>query len=220
MLSQRIARLGFSLKLAALNLAVRRLQRLPAGQSPGWLDVVLLALAWGNLGYAAGFAYLRHVGRKVAASQGPILECGSGATTLLIAALTAPRGIDFVVLEHNREWFEHLARVLRALGLGHVKLRHAPLVTYAGYRWYEPPAEPAAGHFHLVVCDGPPGSTPGGRYGLMPVMGPRLSSNCVILLDDTHRQAERRIIEMWRRYRRLSVSPRGWFGRYTEVVFA
>ena len=128
MLSQRIARLGFSLKLAALNLAVRRLQRLPAGQSPGWLDVVLLALAWGNLGYAAGFAYLRHVGRKVAASQGPILECGSGATTLLIAALTAPRGIDFVVLEHNREWFEHLARVLRALGLGHVKLRHAPLV--------------------------------------------------------------------------------------------
>jgi hypothetical protein len=45
------------------------------------------------------------------------------------------------------------------------------------------------------VCDGPKGTTRGGRYGLAPVMKDRLAPGCIVLLDDTSREAERAIIE-------------------------
>ena len=49
----------------------------------------------------------------------------------------------------------------------------------------------------LVICDGPPSSTAGGRYGLVPVMKASLNTSCRILLDDTHRRKEREIIQHW-----------------------
>jgi len=51
--------------------------------------------------------------------------------------------------------------------------------------------------FALVVCDGPPADTPGGRYGLVPVMREHLSRGCVILLDDAEREHERTIALRW-----------------------
>lgn len=199
-------RISFPLKTRWLVAALRRIQRRDAPS--GW-DVFLLALAWGNLGYAAGFSYLRHVGERAARSTGPILECGSGATTLLIAALTAKRGVDFWVLEHNRVWFDYLSRVLSTLGFTHVHLVYAPLRDYDDYRWYDAQDQALPSDIGLVICDGPPGSTPGGRYGLMPVMGTRLAADCTVLLDDTHRAGERQIIELWRRYRPLRVLSGG-----------
>lgn len=51
--------------------------------------------------------------------------------------------------------------------------------------------------FGLVVCYGPPGDTPGGRYGMLPVMRARLDRRCVILLDDVQRPAEREVAGRW-----------------------
>jgi len=195
-----------------------RLERHSSRRRLRRLDVALLALAWGNLGYAAGVSYLRHVGERVRDCQGPILECGSGATTLLVAALTAREGVRCVVLEHDRAWYEHLSRVLDKLGYDHVHLIHAPLRDYRNYGWYQVPLHLVPQDIRLVICDGPPGSVPGGRYGLMPVMGSRLTHDCVILLDDTHRAAERRIVDAWRKYRCLTANRLGAFGTHAEVV--
>jgi hypothetical protein len=51
--------------------------------------------------------------------------------------------------------------------------------------------------FSLVVCDGPPGSTKGGRYGLLPVLGGRLPPGSTILLDDAGRPGELELIKRW-----------------------
>ncbi|MCG7898981.1 MAG: class I SAM-dependent methyltransferase [Candidatus Thiodiazotropha lotti] len=182
-------------------------------------DIILLAIAWGNIGYAAGISYLRHVGERVIKSKGPILECGSGATTLLIAMLTQNEQRDFVIFEHNLEWYKHLQMILKRLGFEQVKLIHAPLIDYGDFRWYSPPALKHQPPFELVICDGPPGSIPGGRYGLLPIMGKQLSSNCLILLDDTHRKAEQHIITSWRRQRCLRFNRMGYLGTYSEVEF-
>jgi hypothetical protein len=71
------------------------------------------------------------------------------------------------------------------------------LKTYAGYAWYDPPLARMPSAFSMVVCDGPPADTVGGRYGLVPVMRRRLAPGCVILLDDAVREHERAIARRW-----------------------
>ena len=51
--------------------------------------------------------------------------------------------------------------------------------------------------FSLVICDGPPASTPGGRYGLLPVMRDKLKAGATILLDDAVREEEQVIANRW-----------------------
>jgi hypothetical protein len=209
----------FTLKAWIIDLVCRRLKKHPMTGSINRMDILLLAIAWGNIGYAAGISYLRHVGERVLNSQGPILECGSGATTLLVAALTQTGQRQFVVFEHNLEWFSYLQEILEKLGFDHVKLIHAPLVDYGDFRWYQNPTLEQSQTFELVICDGPPGSIPGGRYGLLPIMGKQLSKACIILLDDTHRKAEQHIISSWRKQRCLKAYRKGYFGTYSEVEF-
>lgn len=218
--------LGHRLRTAALPLKTRvlaracvELERHAGEAAPGHAALARLALAWGNLGYAAGFSYLRHVSDRVLRSNGPVLECGSGATTLLIAALTRHRDVRFVALEHDRHWHAYVQRVLERLGYGHVELVHAPLRQHDTFAWYDTDPSRIPDDIGLVVCDGPPGSVRGGRYGLMPVLGHRLAGNCIVLLDDTHRAAERRIIDVWRRQRCLTANRLGRFGTYTELAF-
>jgi hypothetical protein len=93
-------------------------------------------------------------------------------------------------------WATRVTDTLAALGIDSVDLCRADLKRYDGFHWYEPPLERMPS-FALVVCDGPPGRTPGGRYGLLPVMRAHLEPGCVILLDDTQRDEERRIAHRW-----------------------
>ena len=124
-----------------------------------------------------------------------------------------------VVLEQHREWFEYMQSTLDHLGYDHVELTYAPLSDYGDYDWYTPPETLDVSGIELVICDGPPGSIKGGRYGLMPVMGERLAEHCTILLDDTHRRAEKNIIDTWRHHRALTSHRIGRFGTYAEVNF-
>jgi hypothetical protein len=74
----------------------------------------------------------------------------------------------------------------------------APLIDYGGFHWYSFPdslPEP----IELVVCDGPPSATVGGRYGLLPIAGDLLTPKTVILMDDVERSDEQAIIARWNR---------------------
>jgi hypothetical protein len=180
---------------------MRRLLALPPGAVPTRDLLEALREGWGNVTWSADVPYLADVATRAAAADRPVLECGSGLTTLLLAALAARRGIPVWVLEHDPRWSRRVAgrlRRLRRAGLSAVSLRLAPLRPYEGFSWYAPPLEEMPTRFGLVVCDGPPGDTPGGRYGLMPVMGERLAG-AVILLDDADRPGERKVLDRWAR---------------------
>ena len=61
-----------SLRTRLLRWVVQRLRTSgEAGTAPHRALLLLLSLAWGNLWYAASLSYLRHVGRRAAASPGP-----------------------------------------------------------------------------------------------------------------------------------------------------
>jgi hypothetical protein len=101
-------------------------------------------------------------------------------------------------LEHDRKWYEHTATALRRFRIEGVGLVLAPLRSYGEFSWYDVPLEKMADRFSLVVCDGPPQkTTPGDRYGLLPVMGDRLGPGTVIFLDDVLTKGPDPVLSRW-----------------------
>jgi hypothetical protein len=177
-----------------------------------------LATAWGNPGFSAGKAYLARIAERAAATQGPILECGSGLSTLLMGMLTAGRGVEIIALEHTPLWRARVQEVLDTLGLDHVRVQDCPVVDHGLYDWYQLP-ESLPDQIRLVVCDGPPGrDTRGGRVGLIPQVGHLFHPECVILLDDTHRKGEKQVLETWNRRQTFRIEHHGLLFRFAEMT--
>lgn len=152
--------------------------------------------AWGNESWSADVSYLKAVCEAASTTPGPALECGSGLTTLLLSIYAGRRNVRVVSLEHHDEWRQRIQRTLRRFRLsGNVVC--APLRSYGDFDWYTLPQVPD--EISLVVCDGPPASTRGGRVGLIPVCLSSMRSGCVILMDDAERSGEQEAIEKWRK---------------------
>src|SRR5215813_12885207 len=102
--------------LVRFMLAVRRFRAAPIGERSTALPA--LREAWGNTGFVASLAYLSAVLDYGQNSEGPILECGSGLTTLLLTLLAGPRVWS---LEHMVEWRRQVqGRLWLAGARGHV----------------------------------------------------------------------------------------------------
>lgn len=155
-----------------------------------------LRRGWDNP-WTANLAALQQVLRELHAARGPVLECGSGLTTLLAAA--ASRGQPVVALEHDVNWRARIAHELRRRGLDRVALPAVALRSYGDFDWYDAAPDTIPAGTSLVICDGPPGTTFGGRYGLLPVLRGRLAPGCRIVLDDAQRPDEQATLRRWER---------------------
>lgn len=150
-----------------------------------------LAIGWANGGWTADPSFLRAVAEYSAREQGPILECGSGLSTLVAASFAEG---PVWALEHLEDWADTVSTTALARGLD-VRVLVTPLVDFGHYEWYRIPST-LPERFSLVICDGPPSTTKGGRYGLIPTLKERLKG-ATILLDDGHRQSERQAVRSW-----------------------
>ncbi|HSS20820.1 MAG TPA: hypothetical protein VLL54_12155 [Pyrinomonadaceae bacterium] len=184
---------------------VRNIANLKHGELPTRQVLESLSLGWGNEGYAANIDYLEEVVKNAATTDGPILECGSGLTTLLLGMLAGRRGIKVRSLEHSAEWRDRIAAVLKENQIMNVEVLSAPLRDYGDFSWYDAPLQEMPKDFRFVVCDGPPGMTKGGRYGLLPVVGSRLPQGAVIVLDDADRPGEMELVNRWQQETNLTV---------------
>lgn len=183
--------IGKTVRTLQLGSAIRRIR------SGSCSEKILTRLlqGWHNEGFSADTAYLSAVAKYAAMAEGDVLECGSGTSTLLLAAITEGTGRRVHALEHMPEWREKVCAKLKKHRLT-AEVHLAPLEAHGEFHWYKIP-ETLPRHFTLVVCDGPPGSTHGGRFGLLPCVGDRLRE-AVILVDDTERPGEQLILERWR----------------------
>lgn len=140
-------------------------------------------------GYSAETPILAALHICAMTSGGPILELGSGLSTLVLASVAAHTGARVVTLEHDRGYYEDAKELLRSNGLArHVDLRCAPLEEYYGdgkpFLWYDvsaPGCDVRGSRFNLVFLDGPPRRF--GRGGLFQVLGNEIS-NALIIADD------------------------------------
>jgi hypothetical protein len=164
---------------------------------PGNRVVIDLIYGWGNESWSAHDEYLAACIDWALNSRGAILECGSGLSTILVGAIAKKRGQKHWVLEHLPEWVTKVQRYLNRYKLDSVILCAKPLKDYGDFCWYDVPLESIPDRFSLVVCDGPPHSTKGERYGLVPIMKERLKPGCVILLNNADRDQELAIARRW-----------------------
>jgi hypothetical protein len=104
------------------------------------------------------------------------------------------------------EWRSRVTDVLERFEIPNVQICAAPLRSFGEFEWYDAALAEMPNEFQLVICDGPPGSTAGGRYGLLPVMGERLPAGSVILLDDATRPGEVEVLQRWASDTKLRVS--------------
>lgn len=146
-----------------------------------------LVRGWGNPGAVAGSEYLEEVSRAGSKATA-VLECGSGATTLLLGAI----GVPTWSLEQHAGWAEKAREGLRLVGARSGRVIDAPLVSYKVADWYRVP-DALPDRFDLVICDGPPGDSRGGRSGLWEVLGDRIDG-ATVLLDDAGRPAESELV--------------------------
>jgi len=172
-----------------------------------------LSTGWGNEGWSADAAYLEAVCSWASQLRGSILECGSGLSTILLGIIAQGRA---TTLEHLPEWQEQVQRAAAKHSVG-VNVLAAPLVNYGAFDWYSLP-KPAGNGFELVLCDGPPSATRGGRYGLLPSVKHLLAEKAIILMDDVERADEQDIIGRWKREFGVTCEePRTRHGRYAIV---
>jgi predicted O-methyltransferase YrrM len=183
-------------------------------------DRVLSALVygWGNAGYSARHEYIRALVHWAEHCQGPILECGSGLSTLLMGIVAQRCGRRIWSLEHSEAWARRIREALNQHAVTSVEVCLAPLKDYGDFTWYDVQLGQMPRDFGLVVCDGPPQDTRGGRLGMLPVMRQCLRPGCVILLDDVQRQDERKIAETWSRDLGASFEIHGTSKPYASIV--
>lgn len=169
-----------------------------AGQVPDSKLYSQLVVTWGNKSFSADTQYLQYCVSQVKSGSGPILECGSGLSTLVVAAVAKAAGRELYSLEHHAGWRDKVQTALNRFGLNSVA--HLPattLVSYGDFSWYDVAQLNIPNGLTLVICDAPPHSTQGGRSGLLPVMRNKFAPGCRVLMDDGIRQAERDIVRKW-----------------------
>jgi len=180
-----------------LGAAIRRLSSVGESETSARDVLAELGQGWGDDGFRAVGGYLDEVASWAAEAQGPVLEIGSGLTTLVLGALAGRRGLPVWTLEHHPEFLRNTEAKLRRYSLTNVNLTLAPLRDYGDFCWYDPPLDALPRDFSLVIADGPPGNVKGGRFGLLPVLRSHLAPGAVILLDDAERPQEKAVLEKW-----------------------
>jgi Methyltransferase domain len=131
-----------------------------------------------------------------------VVECGSGASTVLLARLLRERGAGTLVsIEHDAGWAALTTDLLRRERLdAAARVVHAPLT--GDPPWYAP--EPLEGALpdsvDLLVVDGPPAFEPGHEHRREPALGffeERLADGAAVVLDDLQRAGEREVLARW-----------------------
>jgi hypothetical protein len=156
-----------------------------------------LTYGWNNDVWSASPEFMSGLLSCAWKTTGPILECGSGLSTLLLGVAAERTSSHVWSLEHCAFWAERVRQALAAHRIHSVTVLDASLGSYGSYSWYSVPHDTLPRNIALVVCDGPPADTPGGRYGMLPVMRSHLAPGGVILLDDATRPDEVRVLGKW-----------------------
>jgi hypothetical protein len=168
-----------------------------------------LVYAWGNQGYSAQTNYIETCLQYASKPGGGIIfECGSGLSTLLLGVIGKHRKRKVVSLEEMQVWADKVQQQIDKYNLNQNNLYCKSLISYGDFSWYD-----IAGleipEIGLAICDAPAGNLQGARKGFLYIMKEKMLQNSAILVDDTIREDEQKMIKEWQDIIPLSVEFRG-----------
>ncbi len=156
-----------------------------------------LIYGWGNAGWSGWEDFLAGcVDEALNLEDGAVVECGTGLSTLLVGSIVTSRQVPHIALEHHAEWADNIQTWCDRYGLS-TQVLHAPLMDGPDYDWYDTTNIALLATATLVLCDGPPGDTKGGRSGVMDKLAPMVTSGTRVLMDDVDRPAELELTRVW-----------------------
>ena len=197
---------------AALQEADRSVPHIPAQ------ILTELCTNWGNRNWPAKEELLAAIAAHAWETQGTILECGCGLSTVLLALIARHKGQRVVSIEHIEDYAIAIRSTLSRFGLANTEILVSPLVAYGDYDWYElPEGTLREQEISLVVCDGPPEATRGCRHGVLPVTLPFLRHGAVILLDDVQAGGAS-VLARWKKEYGLDAVIEGVVKPYGRIV--
>ena len=125
---------------------------------------------------------------------GLVVELGSGVSTLVAAKSGARKVIS---IDNSEEFGAKTVAMIKEHRARGVEVRIAQLQPYAnGSTWYDTSKIKDLKKIDLLIIDGPPGSkNPEARYPALAELKDKLSANAVVIIDDVHREGERKLAE-------------------------
>ena len=160
---------------------------------------------FGGWAIEADFAGL--IARRVEQAADLVVECGAGASTLVIGAMLERAGRGRLVsLEHDPAYAQRIRRLVGQAGLGdRVEIVVAPLrpcgLKQRAVPWYDTgiTARAADAPIDVLVVDGPPQLTRWSRWPAVPVLHDRLAPGATVLVDDGRTAAALTSTAAWTR---------------------
>lgn len=184
---------------------VKRVDRLSANIVDGYALGALAPLSGSFLPWTSSTmrpAAILAIATDIAINQRRVIvECGSGNSTLFAARVLAQHGIDGHVhsLDHDPAWADLTTRAIARESLQQwASVTCAPLVG----NWYDRNLLPAVDGIELLVVDGPPAYSRDietSRQPALDVFWNRLAPGATIVLDDSGRRGEKRVIDAWQK---------------------
>jgi predicted O-methyltransferase YrrM len=178
------------------------LQRLLAEVAPGSAPLPALG------GWAATSRSVLAIIDEIQRAEGPltIVDCGSGASTLLDALVLRSRGRGGKVfaLDADPVFAEETRGYLRDHGVSDFgAVVDAPIVDVqlpdgTTTPWYDLAGLADVAEIDVLFVDGPIGTiAEQARYPAFPLLAQRLTPGALVVLDDTNRPEERAIVRRW-----------------------
>ena len=149
-----------------------------------------------------------------------IVEYGSGSSTILIDTFLDLENLSssYYSIEHDKTFYNKVStKVKRA----QTRLVFSPIMEYKifnkAWKWYSMEWVRKIEKIDLLIIDGLPHYIQKhARYPALPLSVNKLDQNSIIMLDDTHREEEREILELWDEQFNLKIKRLSTQNRITE----
>lgn len=160
--------------------------------------------AWPGEGFSADVTYLAELLRLLERFPRDVLECGTGATTLIAGTLAERRQTHVYCLEQEPEWAGAARRVMRDNAIRRVHIFDAPLKSFGDHVWYDTTDVMLPTTFGVVICDGPfiAKTVPephysAWRYGVLGYLRRSATRFGALLLDDVNDPRAPAVLQRW-----------------------
>lgn len=175
-----------------------------------------LVYAWGNQGFSAQINYLETCIEKVSNSKNLIFECGSGLSTILLGIIANKQNRRMISFEHIDYWAIKIQKELQKNNLDNI-VYNRKLKDYGDFEWYSVD-DIEIETIGCCIGDALPAQTKGGRRGFLNLFKNNLRKGSIILIDDTIREDEQKMINEWNKIISMEVEFRGSFDPHAILM--